>query len=57
MKDEWKFDRANDSPIPNIENWHATSQSNEPYLIQVSWPLTWPSIEKIHECPQAANVM
>ncbi|KAJ5376873.1 hypothetical protein N7509_013759 [Penicillium cosmopolitanum] len=57
MDNEWKFDRANGTPIPNIENWNATSPNGEPYLIQVSWPLGWPPIERTHECSQVANVI
>ncbi|KAJ5600566.1 hypothetical protein N7450_001633 [Penicillium hetheringtonii] len=57
MSGEWKFVEKNDSLIPNIAHWSATSEGNEPYLIQVAWPLGWPALEQVADISQPTNVI
>lgn len=57
MNDEWKFIKGNDILIPNMAHWSATSEAKEPYLVQVSWPLGWPTLEQMNENSEPANVM
>lgn len=44
MEGQWTFTQA-DCYVQNMASWLVVNQQDEKYLIQVSWPLEWESIE------------
>ncbi|KAJ5364886.1 uncharacterized protein N7496_010599 [Penicillium cataractarum] len=53
---QWDFKR-NDGCIRNVASWDVTSPQNQPYLLQVSWPLEWASLEEKDTITSKANVL
>ncbi|KAL2827952.1 Alpha/Beta hydrolase protein [Aspergillus cavernicola] len=39
---QWTFTPAQPGTTQSIASWHISRQGEEPYQIDVSWPLTWP---------------